>query len=660
MCRTFVWLALFLTVIAAWWAYSPGLSGGFLFDDFNNLNQLGAYGRVDNLRSLFLYLTSGSADPLGRPLSLLTFLLDARDWPADPASFKRTNLLLHLINGALLAWVLVRLGHRIGLKKQKAQAAAMLGAALWILHPFFVSTTLYIVQREAMLPATFTLLGMLFWLEGSDRLAIGRGHSLPYLITGAWGCTILAMLCKANGVLIPLLLLSLEWTIPADGSGDLDPGHFSRFRRVRAVLLGAPCAVLATWLVTKVPSVFSGDTYSRPWTIGQRLLSEPRVICDYLDLLWLPQASGASVFNDGFHASSNWLHPWTTLPALLAVAVLLGLGFKLRLRHPAISFAIVFFFAGHVLESTLIPLELYFEHRNYLPALPMFWPLAIWLTGEGPVRVARITLSVALPVILAVLCHARADVWGKPYEQAMLLAKIDADSPRAQANAAAYEIAHGRPDLAAGRLQAASRLMPDEVQIALNWLAAECMEGSVTTAARDAAHFALAHNRGDAMMVQNWLVKAIETASQNQCQGLDLSEIETMLRIIRSNPNFSSGLGPSADLIQLQGRLALAHGDGAEALLTFNRGLAIFPTPDNALLQAALLGGAGFPSFGLEHLQYFKTLQPTNRGARGMPAIHLLLLERWGYWDGEFAHMEKQLNQDASTGNQPTLSKGIP
>src|SRR5688572_2168657 len=107
------WWALAGLLALAWCAYRPGLSGGFLFDDFANLPSLGAGGRIDNAAAFWRYLTSGSADPTGRPVSLLSFLIDARDWPADAAPFLRTNVLLHLLNGALLFVLLRTLGRRL-------------------------------------------------------------------------------------------------------------------------------------------------------------------------------------------------------------------------------------------------------------------------------------------------------------------------------------------------------------------------------------------------------------------------------------------------------------------------------------------------------------------------------------------------------------------
>src|SRR6185312_15539881 len=140
--------------------------------------------------------------------------------------------ILHLVNGALLALLLARLGRLLcaGTRPRRPKAApacglepphesasganatawridlaALLGAALWLLHPLLVSTTLYIVQREAMLPATFILAGLLAWLHGRERLREGHLRSgLAWICIGLGGCTVLAVLAKANGALLPL------------------------------------------------------------------------------------------------------------------------------------------------------------------------------------------------------------------------------------------------------------------------------------------------------------------------------------------------------------------------------------------------------------------------------------------------------------------------
>src|SRR5690606_12375388 len=209
------WLVLCAIIGLSWVAYTPGLSGGFLFDDFANLPAVGAYGSVDDWPTFWRYLTSGSADPTGRPLSLLSFLIDARDWPADPHPFKRTNLLLHLLNGILLFVLLRQLGRQLQRPECQVSMAAALGSALWLLHPLLVSTTLYIVQREAMLPATFVLLGISGYVHGRSLVAQGRTSGALLAACSVMLGTAFAFLSKANGALLPLLAWVLEATVLA-------------------------------------------------------------------------------------------------------------------------------------------------------------------------------------------------------------------------------------------------------------------------------------------------------------------------------------------------------------------------------------------------------------------------------------------------------------
>src|SRR5690606_1553192 len=127
---------------------------------------------------------------------------------ADPWPFKRTNLALHLLNFALLGVLLTRLQQALvrrmpGLRTTPWTPWA--AAALWAAHPFFVSTTLYVVQREAMLPMTFAMLALLAW----DRAVWGFEADRPrsawaWALLGVGGFTLLAGLSKANGFLVQI------------------------------------------------------------------------------------------------------------------------------------------------------------------------------------------------------------------------------------------------------------------------------------------------------------------------------------------------------------------------------------------------------------------------------------------------------------------------
>lgn len=672
-------LAFASTLIAllalTWWAYHFGLTGAFLFDDLGSLPKLGATGPVDNWATFWRYITSGTADPTGRPLALLSFLIDARNWPADPYPFKVTNLILHLTNGTLLAVVLWRLGMALlhapdtahdpfvrgkensgrlfALDQRGAAIAALFGAGAWLLHPLLVSTTLYVVQREAMLPATFTLVAMLGWMMSRDALA--RGHTkraLAGMASSAWLCTGLAVLCKGNGALLPLLLLLLEWIVLSRRPMP-DAGTQARHRRAVVAFLIVPSALVIAYLFYLIPGATRTAAEIRGWTIAQRLLTEPRVMADYLRLLFVPHAHSSGLFNDAFPISTGWLHPASTLPCIVLVLALIGAGFAWRKRHPAISLALLFYFTAQLMESGWIPLELYYEHRNYLPAMLLFWPIGLALGSSGTLRLLRTGVAAGVLVALAVLTMQRATLWGNAFNQAQVWAAINPESARAQTSAALYDMQSGRPRLAAGRLQLALPEHPDDLQISLNLITAECELGPVRPATLAAASMALANDRVGSEVAFNWFSQTLASTKARACAGLGYSNIQDLLDAARRNPYWRVRKGTQVDLQHLQGMLELAQHRPELALADFDLALKQHPYPGTALGQAAMLASAGYPRLGLAHLDYFETLPRPPAPGFGMQRVHAWVLQRQGYWQHELAHLRKAMETAARAGAAP-------
>jgi len=688
-------IALYIFGLAAilaigWWAYHPGLPGDFLFDDFANLPALGATGPVDHWATFWRYITSGSADPTGRPLALLSFLIDAREWPANPYPFKVTSVVLHLINGALLACVLWRLGRAVSARSNPSSfrtlhsgnpepsgsvgagpktldfgfraahgpgmttdergvaIAALFGAGAWLLHPLLVSTTLYIVQRETMLAATFALLGMLGWMVSRDALARGRvKRALVGMALSAWLCTALAILSKANGALLPLLLLLVEWIVLARRAmPTIDTRR--RLKHAVTVFLILPGALVVAYLVYQIPDAIHSAPGARGWTVGQRLLTEPRVLTDYLHLLFVPHAYSSGLFNDAFAISTGWLHPGSTIPCMALVLGLIGAGFALRRRHPAIALALLFYFTAQLMESGWIPLELYYEHRNYLPAMLLFWPIGLALGTPGTLRFLRILAAVVILGVLAAFTAQRASLWGDGFRQAQIWAAINPNSARAQTSAALYDLAHERPRLAAARLRLALTRHPDSVQIPVNLITAECRLGSVDPDTLAAARRAMARTNGGGTVSFNWFNEALAMAQAGSCRGLDLGVLQSMLDAARVNPNWREHPGLQQDLDHLQAELDLAAGKPALALAAFDHALSVRPDPGVALRQAAYLGSHGFPREGLQHLGYFATLPPGPMPGFGMPRIHAWVLREQGWWPKEIARLRTTLASDAA------------
>jgi hypothetical protein len=644
-------------VLLASWTYTPGLHGGFLFDDFANLPALGDGGPIDRWPTFWRYVTSGTADPTGRPLTLLSFLLDAHDWPADPYPFKRTGLILHLFNGVLLCALLSQLGRLLDLDSRRCHLAALVGTALWLLHPLLVSTTLYIVQREAMLPATCAMAGLLFWLRGRQQLVAGKIKAgVSWSVLGLGGFTALGVLAKANGALLPMYAVLIE-VILLMPRRPLPAGAGCRAHRAILIALGViPSLALFGYVMwIGIHGVWVGGLIGvRSWSIGQRLLTEPRVLMDYLKLLWLPRPLSSGLFNDHFTVSLSLWHPSTTLPALMAVVALIAGAWGWRSRHPALALAVLFYFAGQLIESSSIPLELYFEHRNYVPALLMFWPLGLWLADTRSLRVPKYALMLALPLSLAAMTRARAEVWGDVQTQALVWARINPDSPRAQANAAQIEMQTGHPLDAVHRLEILLASQPDQPQLAFNLISARCVTGRVSRADLAAAQGAMLHGPSPGALFAHWFQQMLPVAMSGHCSGLTTADLLDLINAGLRNPKLSA-VGPQQDLIYLRGSVALARHDPKSALADFIHALDLHVYPDMALEAAATLGTHGYPAQGLLMLDHYQQVQDQVAPAGfGMPTVHAWVLEHQNYWPRELIHLRHQLRLDAKGGNTNT------
>ena len=157
-------------------------------------------------------------------------------------------------------------------------------------------------------------------------------------------------------------------------------------KRYSFFLLIAVLVTLALALLIAGPSIFNPKSLiagyqNRGFTLIERLLTEPRIILFYVSLLLYPMPYRLCISHDIF-ISKGLLDPPTTIIAILVILALLALAIVKSKRWPLVSFCILFFFINHIIESTVLPLELVFEHRNYIPSMLFFVPIAI-LIAKG-------------------------------------------------------------------------------------------------------------------------------------------------------------------------------------------------------------------------------------------------------------------------------------
>lgn len=157
--KTF-YLLVVLTIIA----YIPGLSGPFLYDDFANLQILSNSfsSNISNIRDI---LSSGISSEIGRPIAILSFMLQPQSFPDSALTYKAINLLIHLINGYLVFILSSLLYQNLNQNSKNKQLFALLSTALWLLHPLFVSTTLYVIQRMTQLSFLFSVITLIYFFQ---------------------------------------------------------------------------------------------------------------------------------------------------------------------------------------------------------------------------------------------------------------------------------------------------------------------------------------------------------------------------------------------------------------------------------------------------------------------------------------------------------------
>ncbi len=438
--RTHPWLWMLAALLATAAAYTPGVSGGFLFDDFPNIvDNEGVHVTSWSAPALLNAALSSPSSEFKRPLASLSFAMNYLLTGADPAGMKLTNIAIHLLNG-IVAFALLRL-LSVGANRELARCDDVLAAsvvALWLVMPINLTAVLYVVQRMESLANLFVLLGLLGYVVGRRRMLFhGRGFALAAasIVAGsAFG-----LLAKETAVLTPLYAAIIEVVI-FRGRCDLIASDTARIsRRVVALFIVVLVIPVITGAILVGPSLFAQSTWApRSFTMPERLLSEFRIVVDYIVWTILPTLPDLSFYHDDFVVSTGWTQPWSTLVCAVLLLVLVVAAWGLRKRTPLATVGIAWFFACHTLTATIVPLELIYEHRNYFSSLGLALTIVALAIGRDA-NTDRTRLRLAATVLISLLwlydlglTAFTATRWGNPLSLAQELAIRAPDSPRAQ------------------------------------------------------------------------------------------------------------------------------------------------------------------------------------------------------------------------------------
>ena len=409
-------LLLFVMVFLGAVIYLNTLDNPFAFDDMRNIED-----NASIRLSSFTWEGIKGAFCSKRPVAMLSFASNYYLHKENIVGYHLINILIHIITGIILYFFLKL---TLIVSNQNRQTAtdnsptstinfhttsyrysfvAFFAAFLWLVHPIQTQAVAYIVQRMTSMAAMFYLLSMLFYIKA--RLS-------KYTLRKYWlfaGCLISALLAFASkqiAATLPIFILLYEWVF---------------FQNLSMVWLKRSAFWVLSVLVifSVVASVYLGssslerilsDYENWDFTLGQRLLTEFRVLIYYLSLLLFPAPSRLNLDYD-FPLSISLFDPITTLFSIAAISGLFVVAcFRIK-RHPLLSFCIIWFFGNLVIESSIIALDIVFEHRLYLPSM-MFCLMAVVLivqyTKPKWLIVSLLCLAIAL---LSFWSWERNKVW---------------------------------------------------------------------------------------------------------------------------------------------------------------------------------------------------------------------------------------------------------
>ena len=518
---------------------------------------------------------------------------------------------------------------------QHAEWLALGSASLWLLHPFHVSTTLYIIQRMTMLSALFSLLGILVYLKGRECLQT-RPHFGLGLMTGSIIVfTVLAILCKETGALLPLLLAALEFTVLRDQCSLAKHPH----KRWIVLFFGIPALVLLAYLAHFLMPYQAVEFAPKGFTAYQRLLTEPRILTHYLYDLAIPKLYSGSLYNDDFPISTGLLTPPTTLLASSILVTLLFLALRARKTYPLISLAILFYCVGHLLESSTAPLELYYEHRNYLPSIFLYLPLVTYGIEARPKP--TVFAIIALSLMMVGFTAAKAKLWGNEKELLIFWAEQNPHSARAQRSAADVYFQLRQYDKVFEILDRAVAANPKNLKIRLNRIAFACLTGKQ----QDDGYFAEMIQLTQASPVYfdsniyDMLESLFNLLGKAECRSLNVDQLSQLTESILTNPTVKNDKSNQFIITNLQGIVALHRKDRARALALFSRALELSGDPETGLQETALLATHGFYPEALSILEASeKMLYSTHMQINGILARH--------EYPEEINRLRKQIEDD--------------
>ena len=396
-----------LTIFLVFLIYSSNLTGPFVFDDGRNIRDNPAI-RLTDLSWHGLKEAATKSPLPNRPLAYVSFALNFYVNGYRTVGFRLVNILIHILAGVCLYFLLKTtlglpaLQPRFGNTRWLPYMAVL----IWLVHPLHTQSVTYIVQRMNSMAGMFYILSLLCYA----RSRLTEVPTFKWLLVVACLMSgILALAAKETAATLPVFILIYEWFFFQDLSREWLKRYLPFITGVLILLIGIAFIYLGGHPLEKVLSRYE----MRDFTPAQRVLTEFRVVILYLTLLLFPHPKRLNLDYD-FPLSNSLVDPITTLLALLAIIGLAAGSLWLAKKERLISFCLLWYCGNLVIESSIIGLEIVFEHRTYLPSM-MLIPVAVILVDRYfKSNILKVAAICSITLVFAAWTYERNAIWRNP------------------------------------------------------------------------------------------------------------------------------------------------------------------------------------------------------------------------------------------------------
>lgn len=474
--KAFGRIAVLFIMLVGFAVYANTLEGQFVFDDIPHIlqNRHIRVGQID----FETVLNAAFKSPLAtRPVANLSFALNYYLGGVAVFGFHLFNIIIHIINAIFVFGLVRKILREAAISYTYKQGrfqietypyweesapdyGALLAACLFVAHPIQIQSVAYTVQRMNSLAVMFYFCAFYCYLYArnvsSQKKWIWFGAALA-----AW---LFSLGSKEIAITLPFAIGLYEWFF-------IQKLNRKWLTKSGPYFLGLIAIVLAIVFVflRGAPLEYIINGYAeRDFTMGQRVLTQLRVFIFYLSLVFFPHPSRLNL-EHAFSTSKSLLDPATTLAAFIFLILYLGTAAWLARRHRMVSFCLLWFFLHLIVESSVISLEMVFEHRLYLPMFAFALLGGYILYRVLPLKPGYILVVAGVVILLlGTASHIRNRVWNDSVTLWTDVITKNPQSARAHYNLGSELIRRGSLKLAAHHLARAISLKPDDKQAHIN------------------------------------------------------------------------------------------------------------------------------------------------------------------------------------------------